>query len=179
MFRMNLISVCLFAGVAALAWAEDPGHGEFKTNLSGYNEAPPVLTTGSGQVTVSVASDQKSLNVTLNFTKLPSVAQSAGLYFGTSGETGGLIASICGGGSKPACPTTADGNVTTTITATDVMAIPAQGLTAGDLASGIQAILNGSVYVNILDKQFPNGDIRGQLRRGFGPPVAAGGGRDQ
>ncbi len=162
MLKTNLLLLCGLT--ATLALGEE---GQFKGFLNGYNEVPSVLTTGSGQITIAVATDQKSLNVTLAFTKLTGVAQSAGLYLGLPGSTGGLIAPICGG-SKPACPTTADGSVTVTIAAADVVAIAAQGLAAGDLASVIQALGNGAVYTNLISDKFPNGELRGQSLRGFG-----------
>jgi hypothetical protein len=53
-----------------------------------------------------------------------------------------------------------------TITSADVLAIAAQGLAAGDLASLIQAMGDGAVYVNVNTDKFINGEIRGQLGRG-------------
>jgi hypothetical protein len=159
-----------------LAAAEDHSEGQFKASLSGYNEVPSIASPGSGQVTLSVSSDQKSLSVTLNFAQLAGVAQSAGLYFGLPATMGGLIAPICGG-TKATCPTTAAGTVTVTLAATDIAAIMAQGLTAGDIASVIHAIANGAVYVNVLTNKFANGEIRGQLGRGFGLGQGVGGGR--
>jgi CHRD domain-containing protein len=174
--KTNLFGLCLLVWTATFAIADDRGQGQFKADLNGYNEAPSVVTTGSGQVTVTVSSDAKSLSITLDFTKLVGVAQTAGLYLGMPATTGGLIAPICGG-TKPACPTTSDGTVTIAIAAADVAAIPAQGLTAGDLASVIQALTNGAVYVNILTNKFATGEIRGQLGRGFGFGNSVGGGR--
>jgi hypothetical protein len=165
MFKTNGVCLCLLLATAALAWG-DPDGGQFKSDLSGNNEVPVVLTTGSGQVAVAPSSDQMSLSVTLNFSKLIGVAQSAGLYLGASGTSGGLVTALCGG-SKPACPTTAEGTVTITLSSSDVLAIPAQGLAAGDLTSVLQALANGSIYINVLTSTFPNGEIRGQVGRGF------------
>ena len=174
MSKTNRLKLCvLLVGTAIFAFGDDLGSGQFKGDLSGYNEVPAILTTGSGKVTVGVSSDQKSLSVTLSFTKLEGVAKSAGLYLGLPATTGGFIAPICGG-TKPACPTTADGTATTTLTAADVAAILAQGLAAGDLASVIQASANGAVYVNIITDKFANGEIRGQLGRGFSFGVGSG-----
>jgi hypothetical protein len=117
-------------------------------------------------VTVAVSSDQTSLDVTLKFGKLLGVAQSASLYLGSPATTGGAVAALCGG-SAPACPTAAEGTVTITLTASDVLAVKAQGLAAGDLASVIQALANGAIYVNVVTDKFTNGEIRGQLGRGF------------
>lgn len=177
MLKTKLLGLCLLIGTATFALAQNNEHGQFKAVLNGYNEVPSLLSTGSGQVTLAVSSDEKSLNITLNFTKLLGVAQSAGLYLGLPSITGGLVAPICGG-TKPACPTAADGTVTITIAAGDIDAIAAQGLAAGDLASVIQAIANGAVYVNVLTNKFPNGEIRGQLERGFGFGSFIGGGRN-
>lgn len=169
MLKTNRRCLCVLLATATLVLADDPGNGQFggqfKANLTGYNEVPAVVTTGSGQVTVAVSSDQTSLNVTLNFSKLLGTALSASLYLGSSGTTGGVVATICGGAS--ACPTTADGTVTITLSASDVLPITAQGLAAGDIASVIQALANGAIYVNVVTSKFANGEIRGQLGRGF------------
>jgi hypothetical protein len=166
MLKTHLFCSCLLLSAATLALANEPVHGQFKADLTGYNEVPAVLTTGSGQVTVAMSSDQTSLNVTLNFNKLVGVAQSASLYLGSSGTTGGAVALFCGG-TMPACPATADGTVTITLSASDVLAVPAQGLAAGDLAGVIQALANGAIYVNVVTSKFANGEIRGQVSRGF------------
>jgi len=167
MFKNTSLKICiLLFATAAVPRADNHGSGQFKSVLTGFGEIPAVLTTASGQLTLAVSSDQKSLNVTLHFTKLEGVAQSASLFLGVPGTTGGTIGPVCGG-TKPACPTTADGSVTASVTAADVSAIAAQGLAAGDLASVIKAIENGAVYVNLNTNKFPNGEIRGQLGRGF------------
>ena len=106
--------------------------GMFKADLNGCNEVPTLSTTGSGQLAVKVSSDQKSLNVTLTFTKLEGVAQSADLRLGMPGMTGGLLAWICGG-CKPSCPTAAQGSATATIAADDIQTVPGQGIAADDL----------------------------------------------
>ena len=166
MLKINRLYVCAHLATATLALASAPAKGQFKADLTGFNEVPAVLTTGSGQVTVAPSSDQKSLAVTLNFTKLVGVAQSASLYLGLPSTTGGAVALICGG-TKPACPTTADGTVTITLSANDVLAVPAQGLAAADLASALEALANGSIYVNVITNKFPSGEVRGQLGRGL------------
>jgi hypothetical protein len=176
--KAKLFGLCLLIGTATFALAQNNEQGQFRAVLNGYNQVPSVLSTGSGQVTLAVSSDEKSLNITLNFTKLVGVAQSAGIYLGLPNTTGGLIAPICGT-PKPACPTAADGTMTITLAAADVVAIASQGLAAGDLASVIQAIANGAVYVNVLTSKFTNGEIRGQLERGFAfGPIVVGVGRN-
>jgi len=146
----------------------DPPHaaGQLKASLNGASEVPLVLTTGSGQANASVSSDQKSISLTLKFSNLVGVAKSASLYLGLPLTVGGPVAPICGG-TMPACPTTASGSVTATIQASDIAAIAAQGLAAGDLATVLTSLMHGELYVNVITDKFPNGEIRGQLGRGF------------
>ena len=87
------------------------GQGNYKADLSGYDEVPAMSTSGSGDITVQISADQKSLDVTLAFTNLEGVASAAHLYFGMPATTGGVVANLCGS-PKPACPTTANGTVT-------------------------------------------------------------------
>lgn len=69
---------------------------------------------------------------------------------------------LCGGGGRPACPPRA-GTVEGTITAANVLAIQAQDLAVGDLASIIAAIRDGATYANVHSSRRPGGEIRGQI----------------
>jgi len=159
----------LYLANAGILLADDGDQGgQIMASLSGYQEIPTLSTVSSGDVTVKLSSDQKTLTVTLTFSKLEGVAQSAGLFFGAPATTGNMVARICGA-PKPACPGTADGTVTTTIVASDVLADTAQGIAAGDLAALIRAMENGVVYANVITSKYAFGEIRGQLSRGFGP----------
>jgi CHRD domain len=160
----------LSLGCTASLLADDNEGGQFKADLSGYQEVPTLSTASSGQVNVMLSADQKTITVTLTFTKLEGTATSAGLFFGATATVGGMVAPICGT-PKPSCPTTADGTVTTTISANDVLATPGQGIAAKDIAALVAALENGAVYANVLSSKYVAGEIRGQLGRGFGPPA--------
>src|SRR5260370_652032 len=164
---LHMICALSLGCTASLLADDDNEGGQFKAALSGYQEVATLSTVSSGQVTVMLSSDQKTLTVTLTFTKLEGVASSAGLFFGATATTGGMVAPICGG-TKPACPTTADGTVTTTIVANDVLVTPGQGIAAKDLAAVIRALENGAIYASVLSSKYVVGEIRGQLGRGFG-----------
>jgi hypothetical protein len=88
----------------------------------------------------------------------------AHIHFGQRGVAGGVVAFLCGGGNKPACP--ASGTVTGTIVSSDIIAVPAQGIAAGDLASVLKAMRAGLTYANVHTTNFANGEIRGQIRGG-------------
>jgi hypothetical protein len=77
------------------------------------------------------------------------------------GVNGGIMAFLCGGGGKPAC---AAGLATGTITATDIVAVPAQGIAANDLVNFLRVLASGDAYVNIHTTNFPGGEIRGQIK---------------
>ena len=83
---------------------------------------------------------------------------------------GGVIAFLCGGGSKPACPpgTATEAVVTGVITAADIGGPRAQGIEPGSFDEAVRAIRAGATYANVHSTIFPQGEIRGQI----------GGGRD-
>jgi hypothetical protein len=58
--------------------------------------------------------------------------------------------------------------VTGTIVSSDILAVPAQGIAAGDLASVLKAMRAGLTYANVHTTNFPNGEIRGQIGGGGG-----------
>jgi len=54
--------------------------------------------------------------------------------------------------------------VTGTITAASVVGPTAQNVTPGDFAAVVAALASDTAYGNIHTKQFPAGEIRGQVR---------------
>jgi hypothetical protein len=101
--------------------------------------------------------------------------------FGDDHNLGQFKANLSGYAELPAVITTGAGQLTATVTlsANDIQAVAAQGLAAHDLATVLQAMSNGAVYVNVITDKFANGEIRGQLIRGFsfGHGIGIGRGR--
>jgi hypothetical protein len=56
--------------------------------------------------------------------------------------------------------------VTGTITAANVLALPAQNVPAGDFDALVAALRSDSAYGNIHTTNFPGGEIRGQIEKG-------------
>lgn len=135
----------------------------FHTRLSGFHQVPPVLSPGSGTFRARLADDGMSLSYELTFANLTTPAMAAHIHFGHSTDNGGIIAFLCGGGDQPSCPGQG-GTVRGTIDPSDILAIPSQGLPAGDFASVIRLMRAGLVYVNVHTSMFPEGEIRGQVR---------------
>lgn len=135
----------------------------FHAQLSGFHQVPPVLSPGSGSFRAKLADDGMSLKYELVFANLTTPAAVAHIHFGHRTDNGGIMAFLCGGGNQPVCPGEG-GSVAGNIGPADVLAIPEQGLPAGDLASVIRLMRSGLVYVNVHTANFPDGEIRGQVR---------------
>ena len=129
--------------------------------MTGYQETPSINSGGTANLTLNVSSSQISFD--LKFSGLSGPPSMAHVHVGQPGVAGAVSFFLCGGGSKPACPNSTSGEVTGTVTASDIMAIPAQGFDAGDLASVEKAIAAGVTYANMHTQKFPGGEIRGQI----------------
>lgn len=136
--------------------------GVFRAELRGFNQVPPILSPGTGTFRMRVADDGMSAEYELSFSNLTTPAVVSHIHFGHPTDNGGIMVFLCGGGGKPACPGRG-GTVTGTITAGDVVAVPGQGVAAGDLAGVLDIIRRGLAYVNVHTEQFPDGEIRGQI----------------
>lgn len=148
------------------ALTKEDNRARMKANLSGYQEAPPVSTKGSGDFRAQLNDSRTGIEFELRYEDLSSAPSAAYIQFGQPGVNGGMLVALCGG-AKPACPAT--GPVTGTLLAADVLAIADQGIVAGDFDAAFRAIRSGNTYVNVKTANFPDGEIRGQIRgRHFG-----------
>lgn len=134
----------------------------FHARLSGLQQVPPVLSPGSGSFRAELADDGKSLRYELTYANLTAPATAAHIHFGHRFDNGGIIAFLCGGEDAPTCPG-GGGTISGTIEPDDILAIPSQGLSAGDFENVIRLMRAGLVYVNVHTATFPDGEIRGQV----------------
>ena len=109
----------------------NPGGMQFFAQLTGYQETPSINSGGTADLTLSMTSSQISFD--LKFSGLSGPPAMAHVHVGQPGVAGAVSFFLCGGGSKPACPNSTSGEVSGTVAASDIMAIPAQGFDAGDL----------------------------------------------
>ena len=153
--------------VVALAHTEFSmgANREVKARLDGFQQVPSILTNGRGTFEAKINEDSASISYTLTYSGLSSPAHFAHIHFAQRGVNSGIFAFLCGGRGKPACPP-AGGTVTGVITAADILALPDQGLAAGDFAGAVRAIESGNTYVNVHTTIFPAGEIRGQINGG-------------
>ena len=150
--------------VATIAVADDGGRRTFRSDaLSGYQEVPPISTVGTGSFEATLSAEGDELSYTLTYSDLEGGAVSAAhIHFGQRGVSGAVIAFLCGGGGKPACPAQ-PATVSGTITAANIVGPAGQGIAAGQFDEAIRALRAGMVYANVHTAGFPGGEIRGQV----------------
>ena len=164
MSRTNALFLAALVAAAALPRASGADEGQLRATLRGYAEVPAVSSTGMGRFTARVHEDGTAIDYELSYAGLEGTAAAAHIHLGQKDVAGGIIAFLCGGGGKPACPV--EGTVTGTITATDVVGPAAQGIAAGEFGELLRAIDAGVTYVNVHSTKHPGGEIRGQVKGG-------------
>lgn len=164
------MAAALALGIVGVAMANGTSdrRNSFKANLGGYQEVPAISTTGTGKLTLGLNTAGTELAYTLTWSGLQGGnAIAAHIHFAQPGVSGGIVADLCGG-TKPACPAGAAGTVSGVIAAGNILAVPAQGINAGEFAEVVMAIRSGVTYANIHTGTFPMGEIRGQIGKGRG-----------
>jgi hypothetical protein len=147
---------------------------EIKTDLSGYQETPATInSTGSGEFNATISKNGTMISYTLTYKDLSSTALQSHIHFGQPATSGGVVLFLCtnltppvGVPTPPACPP-APATVKGTLTAANVIALPAQGIDSGAVgfAEMLEAIEAAAAYVNVHTTNHPGGEIRGRLQR--------------
>jgi hypothetical protein len=158
--RVPPILACLMIGSVGIGAADAQDTATLTTRLTGFQQVPAILSNGTGTFTGTLGAT--SLTFTLTFSGLSSPVTAAHIHFGQRDVNGAVFVFFCGGGGKPACPA-GGGTVTGTVTPADVLAVPAQGVRAGNFRDLIRILLTGNGYANVHTMTFPDGEIRGQL----------------
>jgi len=135
-----LVLAATLVGPTAVAADDDI---VFTATLSDDDESAPTVSPGTGFAEVRL--ERATLKITWKVTwkDLTSPPTAAGLYGPENvGGTAGLVVDLANGSLKS----------------------PLAGSTV--LSDGVfQYLITGRVYVNIHSKKYPNGELRGQLRR--------------
>jgi hypothetical protein len=170
MKRRSLYGAIAAVLVGTLAWgslalAGGGDNRSVKTRLNGYNEVVgpgSISTTGNGTFRAKIDKGAQTISYRLSYT-LENPATVAHIHFAQQHVGGGVIAFLCGGGGKPACPSPG-GTVEGTITPADIVGPASQGIEPGSFDEAVRAIKAGAVYANVHSTRWPQGEIRGQLR---------------
>lgn len=176
MTAKRLLAAAAILMAIALVTMPILAQGHVKARLGGYQEVPPISTPGHGMFVAKIDKDSGAVEWELSYAGLESGVTEAHLHFGQPGVNGGMIAWLCDNtGNGPAetllCPDI-EGIVSGVIDETSIIGPADQGIGAGELPEALLAILSGVTYVNVHTEDYPVdeqlGEIRGQLRRGFG-----------
>jgi hypothetical protein len=164
------VAAMLFATVGAGAFAGDDNGKNATAKLNGYNEVvgPGSIST-VGRGTFSARIDEKAQTITYELTyTLENAATVSHIHFAQQHVGGGVVAFLCGGGDKPACPagTASEAKVTGVIDPADVIGPSTQGIEPGSFAELVRAMRAGATYANVHSTRWPSGEIRGQIRAG-------------
>jgi hypothetical protein len=149
-----VLIIALAFGVGAVS--ADMHTRNFRTHLTGAEEATPVDTNAQGQAIFKFNEDLTELEFKLIVANIENVT-AAHIHLGAPGVPGGVVLPLFVGGGP--------GN--------NVNGILAEGtLTAANLSGALAGatlerlrdeILAGNAYVNVHTTQNPPGEIRGQL----------------
>jgi len=165
---VNIKKLC-FVAFAVLclsvmgAASDDDDTLTMRATLRGDNETLPINTTATGSFKATQNADG-TFSFTLTWANLHGNLIASHIHFAPKRVNGNVMIFLCGGDSQPACPASSSGTLTGTFGAANVVAIATQNITAGDLASALEAVNEGLGYANIHSTNFPGGEARGQVR---------------
>jgi hypothetical protein len=167
-YGMAYMRVMLAAGIFALSGAQAASTEKFSAKLAGDNEVPPTASTATGTFHMEVdnSTTTPTIKFTMTYADLSGNPTVSHLHFGQSFVASGVMIFLCGGGGQPSCPAATSATFSGTITSANVVGPTAQGISVGDLATALEAVVDGESYANIHNSKFPGGEIRGQVRRG-------------
>lgn len=174
MSRKKLAAVVISAMLGSWAMAAQAAE-EFHANLSGFNEVGvlggvtgAISTDGRGTLDLKLDRRAQTIEFKLTFSNMSAPVIMSHIHLGQIHTAGGVMVFFCSSVGTPpagtqACPGTG-GTVTGMITAANVLALPAQHLSAGDFDALVDALEANTTYVNVHTTAFPTGEIRGEIR---------------
>jgi hypothetical protein len=162
---------CLAAlGLAALA-APGLAATNVRADLRSYEEVPAIsVPAARAHFEGRLNGAKTELTYTLTINNFEGTLTQSHIHIAQKSVNGGITIFLCSNlGNGPvgtqACPTTGNPLVISgTITASNVLALPNQGVPAGSLSEVLEAMRNDAAYVNAHSEAFPGGEIRGQIR---------------
>ncbi len=166
---LGLVAIPVAAqGVAPAPAGQDISLFTVTARLRGFQEVPTISTRARGDFQAQVSPDR--IQFTLTYQDLEAPTTVAHIHFDQRhvATPGNIVAFLCGGGGKPACPPA--GTVTGTVTPADIIGPAAQGIEPGAFREVVRALRAGVTYANVHSEKFPAGEIRGQIRRSEIPP---------
>jgi hypothetical protein len=174
--RFRLLASATLVTAPLMLLGANAGATEFSATFSGFEEVGglgagetgAILSAGKATLDLDLNRQARTVTFKLTYSGLSDVLQSH-IHFGKRHVAGGVIVFFCtnlgnGPAGTQACPTSA-GTVTGMIVGGNVVGPAAQNVPAGDFDALVAALDSDTAYGNIHTKNFPAGEIRGQVRR--------------
>ncbi len=154
--KILLVGTLSMAGT--LAFADD--ELEFKAELSGDQEVPPIDTDTTGEAEFEVNEDLTKIDFKLEIEDAVDILAVAGahIHCAPEGQNGPVVAFLVG--VVPPVGFDGDVEIEATLTTANILN-PACGATVAEL---VDSMLAGATYVNVHSVANPGGEIRGQIR---------------
>jgi hypothetical protein len=150
---IGILSI-LTVGTSPLQLAAQESEQKFSAKLSGKEEVPPNESPSTGFAWVKITDDKIGYEV--NVTDMDKV-NAAHIHLAEAGKNGPVVLTLFKGG-----PTE---QVNGTVGEANVTASNLEGPMKGkDVTDLVTAMKNGTTYVNVHTTDFPDGEIRGQLK---------------
>jgi hypothetical protein len=179
---LNFAATPVLLLIAGVAGAGDSHQIRISADLKPTSEVPVVSSGARGSFKATVDTVNQTITYELNYDGLEGTVQQAHIHVGQRGVNGGVSVFLCGNAptvppaavpQPPACPTTLPATVTGVITAANIIGPTAQGVaptsaTTNEFAELVELLREGDTYANVHSTKFPGGEVRGQVRRGFG-----------
>lgn len=147
-------SLLLLLALAGVACNDDAGTpASFSGTLNASSGVPPTTSTATGTVALDFDGDS-TFRFQVDVTNLSSPT-SAHIHSGATGATGPVRVTLWSSGGTTTTPMNGQ-LVEGTFTSSDV-----QGITFDAL---LDELRNGTAYADVHTTQFPDGEIRGQIR---------------
>ena len=162
--KIVVLAALITLVMALISAPTNASNESHKAVLLGFDEVPAVSSTGSGELRLKIDEENQIIEYELTYENLEGTSTlAAHIHIGQEAVNGGVVAFLCGGGGKPACTATS-GTFTGTIGVADIVAVPLQGIAAGEWAEVVRAMRAGRIYANVHTNKHPGGEIRGQVK---------------
>lgn len=163
-----VVGFVLYAGSAAAG--ERPAR-DFDVRLSGAQEVPAVTTAAAGKAEVEFARALDSVEVEIVIMPKPATAVTmAHLHCAAAGVNGAIVLNLLAPPGSPAVPVQdlgalllIDGSYVGSNITPNPTASATCPVVINNIASLLQAIRQGVIYLNVHTTANPNGELRGQV----------------
>lgn len=180
-YGMTAIAVAAFIALSA-SYASGQ---KYSVQMNGFNvtgglngntgaNTGAIFTKGTGTLDIDLDTKTQTATYRLTYSDLTSPVVMAHIHFGQVHVPGGIMVWLCQTTGAFAAPKSVAGitpfcknrsaNITGTITAANIVAIPGQNVTAGNFNELVEALAANTAYGNVHTVKFPTGEIRGECR---------------